>query len=214
MKTKISAFVGAAMMVGSGALNAAVLFSDFGAGDTFNTNVLYGPVASMATGFRFTASSTGDVTSLDAAIQAGTYSGSGGPPPVTVTLRLYADSGNTLGTLLESSNITSTGIWNGTQTVVTALFSGTNLLTTGQDYWLVGIAGTNWTWNYNDTGATGLETYNGGFPTNSFTLPAFRVNGTLSSGTGGTVPEPASLVIVGLGLLGAFLARRKVAPKQ
>jgi len=203
MTFRIFGLLVAGLIASSPAANAAVIYSNLGASDSFNLgSVRMGP----GYAYQFTAGATAYATSVDAPIVAD------GASAVTVTMRLYSDSGsNAVGTLLETFQLTSDVA---TANLVTASMSGSTLLTSGNKYWLEVAAppsGLSW---YNSGTAFGTYGFfNGeGYGYSYYydqQIAAFRINGGSAPAP---VPLPAAawLMLSGLGGLG-FIGRRRKA---
>lgn len=192
--------------------SAGIIFNDFGPG--FSYNCCTGWTASGADSFAgewesanlFTAAISGAVDESDVAI-GWEFGGSGG-----ATVSLWTDSGGLPGVQLGAWNVTAGESFGNCCGVVTITgISGVNL-TAGQSYFMLVVAGDATTynvWNWNNQGATGLQVHSqdGGSTWNvggsGVTLGAFDLI------SAATVPEPATMTLVGAGLLGLMALRRK-----
>ena len=181
------------------AAHSVVLYSSFGPGDTFQP--LWGWTAcgsltslgAIVTGFQFVSAASGDVGRIDVALSHST--GSYG-----FSLDLYDDASNLPNNLL--------GTWTGTAVIELGTwpgFASINVpagtpLAAGGTYWLIARADptSDLAWNPNSIGLTGILKQNANYFPNS-DVGAFRLE---------TVPEPASVALLGIGL-GALLARRR-----
>jgi hypothetical protein len=205
MKNRALLGMAACLLVlgGSGPARADVLFSNFGAGQTYQTGVgwtLSTQASSVgqnfAQGDAFTPSETANVTSVSAAI--GLVTGAN-----FIELRLFTDAGGKPGTLLESYDFTGAmGNFGNANPPLTAASTVHPLLTAGQQYWLIAFPSQNtWAaWNFNNTGDTGphaLTSDNGTtYQVGTNTRGAFEVDGAFA------IPEPTSLALAGIGFCG------------
>jgi hypothetical protein len=115
----------------------------------------------------------------------------------SASLTLNSDSGGAPGGVLATWSLSSLPAFGTCCTVETVTPSGSIVLTSGTQYWLVAsvIASDTWdAWNLNSTGATGFVWLSGSGSVADQTLGAFDVLGTPA------VPEPSTVLFTAGGL--------------
>ena len=198
----VLALVLAGLQVRSASASTVTVYSDFGAGNSYNTLsgwVISGPsatVGSFEDAFPFTPS--GDFSFVSANIGELLESGTNG-----ITVTLAANNSGTPGAAIES--LTAVGSPNKFVSTIVEADSVTHPeLHSGVEYWLVvSTTGSNVVqWDWNSIGVTGdWQEHNGGaWSHNTSAAGAFSINGTPIV----PVPEPASLVMFASGILAAI----------
>jgi hypothetical protein len=204
-----------ALFAAAGSASATVIYSDFGAGGTFNdingwtvfgTNTDGGPQA-VAGDFTPTANFTLTSITLGFGYQSGTNL-------FDFALTTDASGIPSSGTPLETWSASNAGAFFSNNTIT--LDSVLNpTLTAGVTYWITafpGAADTDGAWNFAGTGATGFDfSENSGesWTKNAEASPAFEVEGTSAAAVPTPAAFPAGLVLFA-GLL-CFKRFRKAA---
>ncbi|MBM3740740.1 MAG: PEP-CTERM sorting domain-containing protein [Acidobacteria bacterium] len=131
-------------------------------------------------------------------------SNSGGSTSVSV--ELYSDIGNNVGTLLSTGSTNATGPFPGLVPLATATMSPT-ALTSGTAYWVLLRSPGNNRWNQTGVFGRVATSLNDGATfiyTNQGEHGAFRVNAV---DTAAVIPEPGSLALLTAGALGLAVCR-------
>ncbi len=177
-----------------------VVFSNLGAGGSYSTTAAVwvgDDVSNQSIGYRFTASGSGTLNSIELALQRGGATG-------YLTLGLYTAGSSAPATLLQSWTIADA--LSSSLTYVPSFTPTT--LNAGDSYYLCAAVQTGlpaWMWYNNSNSATGVRvvSMNGGAWINEGIQPqgAFRVS---------VVPEPSTYaVLCGVAALGLVVWRRR-----
>lgn len=183
-------------LVATRSAEAVVLFDTFGPGDTFEPTV-----GTVIADFQWVAAQFDPVQSAQlTSVEVPLFNDQGA---ADATVTIYADSAGVPGAILDSATLS--GFTDG---IVTALMTGGVLLNTGTNYW-IGLSANSpnaQAWRFTDPDVAGRRALSNnqgaswvGFDSTETT--AFRVNGS--------VPVPATLALVGLGLAGIGYGRRQ-----
>jgi hypothetical protein len=198
---RLSAAAGMLLFVGTA--GAATIYNNFGPGNAYSTGVGWDVTGSTSapglftSAMAFTPSGTYTLTQIDVAINlvSGTNSAS---------LTLNSDSGGAPGGVLATWSLSSLPAFGACCTVETVTPSGSIVLASGTQYWVVGsaVASDTWAaWMFNTTGATGFKWETGLGTSAGTTLGAFDVLGTPA------VPEPSTVLFTASGLALLWLRR-------
>jgi hypothetical protein len=201
----LSITVMAGMLVS--AANAQLAVNTFGPGQTFNQfggepigSDVYGPSFYQSMGEQFTSGASGVVTDISVAF----HSIAG---PTDGVISLETDNAGSLGTVMESWDVSSLPGFNTAGVVDVSNSSPSVSLVSGQNYWLLLTPGSGatvdaWMDATDMTPKNLVFSYDGGatWTPTTFHGGAFSVQVT---------PEPAPFAALGLGVLGLALKRRK-----
>jgi hypothetical protein len=193
------------LMLSASAAQSAVVFDNFGPGDSYDSSIGWTISTEIIQGMGFSPVSAGFLASID--IAAGTT----GSPPTPYTLTLRADDAGVPGLVLETLNFPVTTSFGTNNAPTTAAAAGTTLLSPGTLYWLVASSptGVNVPWHHNSTDDTGPRAFSvNGAPWVATTSPrgAFRV-------TVAQAPEPTTLALLGMGFAGLGFAGKRLKAK-
>lgn len=187
--------------------HAAVVFSNLGAGDSYNGGVGASIDASQAAGFLFTPTSSGFLSLIEAGM--GTLQGD-----TVINLTLFSNVGGQPGAVLETLSATVTNPFGSCCALTLFTASGATFLDAAMQYWLIASSpsGANAPWNYSSTfgpiafgpGLAGPWTIN-----QNAEVEAARI----SIADANVVPLPAALpmFLAALGGFGALRRWRKAA---
>lgn len=210
----VASVLSGTVLLGGSPAYADVIFSDFGPGNTFQTNVgnticgtgtfncAGNPTPlSGANSFTPTGSYTLSSISLATALVTGTNQ---------LVVSLMPDAGGIPGTPVETW--TFTNAMQLQPTILSASSVGSVVIDAGTQYWLAASApgdGTWAVWFLNSIGLTGTQASRVGsgawFATSGNTLAAFSLDGTPLA----PIPEPSSLVLLTSGLAGLMAVVRR-----
>lgn len=183
-------------------LNAGVIYTDFGAGQSYNTGVGISLGASRSIAAPFDPTTTGVLQQLDIALE-----NNGASQPLSIMLE--TDASGPSGTVLDSWSVPAANIPVG-PAIDTFTSTLNPTLNSGTLYWVVlssSDPSNDYAWMDNDIAKHGISINTGsGWANNSdTTTPAFELD-TAST------PEPSTFLLGGLGFMtmaGLLRRRRK-----
>ncbi len=189
-----------------GNAHAAFVFSNFGPGDTFNTNSAHSLDNIHVPGMKFTATGGGTLSQINLAL-----SSIGGSTAVTV--EFYADNANTIGTLLASGSTTTNGLFGDAHPPSVAPMTATTIVS-GTDYWVVAKSASPFNdWNFTSPATFGrVALSNNGGASYSYANNAIQSAFSVEAAPANAVPEPSSLALLSLGGLAFVRKLRRSKP--
>jgi hypothetical protein len=214
---KILLILGSALLALTARSNT-IVFSDLGAGNTYNdligydVNAAAGAAEEVAA--QFTAGTSGNLATVDLGLN---YASSSQAGPVNVYL--YADASglpdNASQTFLGSGTPTTlSGTTN--NTLVSFSVAGTIPVTIGTTYWLVLKPASSsmfdiWNFSLATTGLVANSLNDSTWNAGTTTLPAFRIT---AAGAATGVPDSGSTILLMLGSVAALLVLRQIFPRE
>jgi hypothetical protein len=207
MKLTALGLIAVAALTVPGYSPAAVVYSNLGPGDSFGPGY-YMVDPGHVLGFMFRPGATQNIRSFEIPLSKRTPLD---PPSLTVTVHIHMVGGSpafpTVGWLLETFEVPVAGYFpnGGLHALSGANLSGNTRLFDGLKVWVLVEQPTyGFSWFLNNTSQQSMTYYNGWIVARD-DQGAFRITSEFIA------PEPGSFALLGLGLVGLSLSRRKKA---